>query len=996
MPNKKNTTPTNRLFGTRPLRSWRLWGLLFLLTYSLFGFVGAPYIIKSQLIAKTPDLLNRQLAINEVQVNPFLFSITMKGISLADPDHVELVGLDKLHVNFDTFSLFRWAWTFSEISFSNPRFNLRIDESGAPSFSNLIKKDDSISPKEAETEAQDTAMPRLVIQRFQVSGGQFNFEDNSIATPFKQLIDPINFNLIDFSTLPEREGPYRIYVKGPKGGEIRWQGDVSVNPLRSTGNLKLSALPLTTAWQYAQDNLKLALDSGLLSGSLNYNFHMDNIGPKFSASEVAIGLTAINIRDKNHKEPDITLPEIALSGGHFDLREQTIHIDEFSINGGAIDTFMNKEGQLHFATLFTPITTTDEDNNPPITQEVHSEKNDNTPWQFKLDRASINGLKFRFTDRTTEPAAEIRLSEINIALTDITNQTGDQFGLQANLKLNDEGLLNISGKVAALEPMADLTLDLTQLPLADFQAYLNQTTNMGLLSGHASLQSTLFYKESPQDADITLSGQLKITDFAVKNNLTRGKIISWKTLALDGINLELSPDKLDIDTLLLNQLNSRVVIAKNGETNIASLVKSDTNSSTPVPTKKIEEPSDPFPIAIKTVRLKNSVVSFVDNTVKPRFSSRFNKVNGVIKGLSSENLARANVDISGRVDEHSTLSITGKINPLSDNLYTDIKLKFSDYSMASLTPYTGRYIGNAIDKGRMSFDLNYRISNQELKGENKILLDQLTLGRNIKSADAVSLPIGLAIALLKNTKGIIDLDVPVKGNLDDPKFRLSGLVFKALGNVITKIATSPFKMLGKLAGGGDEMDKVLFIPGSVTLLPEHNKRLDTLGHALKERPQLLLEVRGQYDDKRDKLALRQQKLVARLNAIEVLPSTDTPLDTLDIATLEKDYATQAGVETMTLLKEKHTAATTEEAKEKEPEIINPATYKAAVVDSLIQLETVTNSELRDLARSRAATIRNHFVNTGGLSANRIFVLEAEADKSDTKEGVSTLFTLAAK
>jgi len=991
MSDKKNTKP-KRLFGTRPLRSWRLWGLLFLLTYSLFGFVGAPYIIKSQLIAKTPDLLNRQLTVNEVQVNPFLFSITMKGVSLFDPDQVELVGLDKLHVNFDTFSLFRWAWTFSEISFSNPRFNLRIDEFGAPSFADLIKENDSIDQKKTETAAEDTPIPRLVIQRFQVSGGQFNFEDHSIPTPFKQLINPINFNLLDFSTLPEREGPYRIYVKGPNGGEIRWQGDISVNPLRSTGNLKLSTLPLTTAWQYIQDDLRFSLDSGLFSGSLNYNFHMGNAGPEFSASEVAIGLTAIETRDKAHKEKNIELPEVMLSGGRFDLREQTIHIDEFAINGGEVDTFMDKEGKLHFEHLFTPITAT-ENNDSSTPQEIHSEENDSMPWQFVLDRASVNDLKVRFTDRSTEPHAEIRLSALNIALTDITNQTGDQFGLQASLKLNDEGLLNISGKVAALEPMADLTLDLTQLPLADFQPYLNQTTNMGLLSGHAALQSKLLYKESQKNADITLSGQLKITDFSAKNNLNRGEIISWKTLALDGINLELSPDKLDIDTLSLNQLNSRVVIAKNGEINITNLAKEDTSS--PDKTEENKEPDASFPITIKTVRLKSSVVSFVDNTVKPRFSSRFKKVNGVITGLSSENLARANVDISGRVDDHSTLSITGKINPLSENLYTDIKLKFTDYSMASLTPYTGRYIGNAIDKGRMSFELNYRISDKVLKGENKILLDQLTLGRKIKSADAVSLPIALAIALLKNTKGVIDLDVPVKGNLDDPKFHLSGLVFKALGNVIAKIATSPFKMLAKLAGGGDEMDKVLFIPGGVTLLPEHNQRLDTLSKALKERPQLLLEVRGQYDDKRDKLALQQQKLVARLNAIEVLSSTDTPLDTLNIAVLEKDYATQAGAAAMTLLKEKHTT-TTEETKEKESEIINPTTYKAAVVDSLIQLENVNNSELRDLARSRADTIRNHFVNTGGLSANRIFVLEAEADKSDSKEGVSTLFTLAAK
>lgn len=986
MSEKKDANPS-RFFGSRPLRSWRLWGLLFFFTYTLFGFIGAPYIIKSQLIAKTPELLNRQLSISEVHVNPFTFAITIQDLSLADLDDVELMGLEKLHVNFDTFSLFRWAWTFSDISFTQPRFNLRIDPSGTPSFADLINTDPPSTQENAET-----PLPRVVIQRFHVSGGQFNFEDQSIATPFKQLIDPINFNLMDFSTLPEKEGPYAIYVKVPGEGVIRWQGDISVNPLRSTGNLKLSSLPLTTAWQYAQDHLKFSLDSGLLSGELGYDFYMSDAGPEFFTDDLQIQVTEVEIQDPSHKKSILALPNISLSGGQFDLRQQTLSIAEFAIKGGDIDTFMDRDGNLHLAQLLTPIT----EETPPPAQDEAEQETEEKPWTFKLDRASIKAFNIRLIDRATEPHAEIRLTDTTIDLTDITNQAEDQFDLQASLTLNDKGSLKISGKVAALEPMADLALDITNIPLVDFQAYLNQTTNVDLLSGHASLQSQLFYKKSANDADITLTGQLKVKDFSAKNRLSEDQIISWKALALDDINLQLSPDKLDIDSVSLDQLNSRIIIAKNGDINVSSLAKTEEPTASPPPEKEKEadKTSDPFPISIGIVRLKNNTFSFVDNTVTPRFSSRFKKANGTIKGLSSDHFARADVDISGRIDDHAALLITGKINPLSEDLYTDLKLTFSDYSMAALTPYTGRYIGNAIDKGRMSFELNYHIAENKLTGENKILLDQFTLGRKIDSADALSLPVGLAIALLKDTRGMIDLDVPVKGDLDDPKFRLGGLIFKALANIITKIATSPFKMLSKLAGGGEDMDKVLFIPGELNLLPEQNKRLETLGNALKERPQLALEVRGQFNQ-RDKLILQQQKLIARLNATGDLPSADASLDTLTLRVLEKNYSAQAGEEAMNRLKSKHTK-TNEEAAEKEPIVMDPDQYKAAVLDSLMQLETVSDGELRDLARSRADTIRNHFVNKGGLEANRIFVLEAEADTSEEKEGVSTLFTLVAK
>ncbi len=1012
MPEEKKTNSTSkRLFGQRPLRSWRLWGLILLITYSLLGFLGAPYIIKSQLIKKTPELIDRQLSVNEVQLNPFALSLTIEGISLADLDDVELVGLDRLHVNFEASSLFRWAWTFSEISFSQPRFNLRIDESGAPSFADILKGDDATVPEQTkDTNTEDAAMPRLVIQLFQVSGGQFKFEDRSIATPYNQSIDPLNFKLVDFSTLPDKEGPYGIHVELPGGGLVRWQGEVSVNPLRSEGNLELSALPLNTAWRYVQDQLRFSLDSGSLSGKLDYNFYMGGSGPEFSANGIQLGLDSVAIRDKTHKENDLEFPKISLSGGRFNLRQQTVHFDEFAIEGGKIDTFMKDDGTLHLAELFTPLETTSsqktettveaEQTAQDVNDETENKSLKNTapektvPWLFELDRALINAFNIRFIDRTTEPDAEIRLDDISIAVTDITNQTDDRFGLNASLKLNDEGLLKITGEVGAIAPMADLSLDIKTLPLTDFQAYLNQATNIGLVSGNASLKGNFLFKESEKDANIKLSGQLGISDFVSENRMVGGKVASWKTLTLDGIDLKLQPNKLDIDSITLDRLHGRIAIAKDGEINVASLVKT---SDTPPPVKEetaAKQPAEPFPMSVGVVSLKNAAVSFTDSTVKPRFSSRLNKVKGSIKGLSSENLARADVDISGRIDDYATLLVTGQINPLSENLYTDLKLKFSNYDMVSLTPYTGRYIGNAIDKGRMSFDLNYLVSEKDLKGENKVLLNQFTLGKTIESKDAVNLPIGLAIALLKDTKGIIDIDVPVGGNLDDPEFRLSGMIFSALGNVITNIAASPFKMLAKLAGGGDDMDNVLFLPGGLELLPEHNKRLETLSKALMQRPQLLLEVRGQYDTKRDKFVLQKQKLHAQLKASEEAPPKDMPLDSLEVAVLEKHYIGKAGADAITALK-KENSKVEEGAAEDAPKVLDEPKYKTALLQSLITMQAVSDDELRDLARLRADTVRNHFVNVGGLDANRIFVLEAASDESDIKEGVVTQFMLTA-
>lgn len=973
------------------LRGWRLWTLIFVSIYALFGFFGIPYILKSQLIAQTPEFTKRQLAVEAVYFNPFTLSLTIEGISLADLDNVELVGLDRLHVNFDSFSLFRWAWTFSEISFINPRINLRIDEAGKPSFNDLIPTDDGVEPVEAEATDKAGAMPRLLIKFFQVSGGKFSFEDKSIATPYSQTINPLNFSLVDFSTLPEREGPYRIYVELPDGGKIRWQGEVAINPVRSQGNLQLIDLPLRTGWRYAQDKLKFSVDSGFLSGGLNYKFQMANAVPELTSSEIQFGLDKVEIRDKSLEAKSIALPKVSLTGGRFDLAQQLVHFDQFAIEGGNVDTFMDENGTLHLAELFAPLETEAAEQAPPKTQDDATEKESSKPWKIELDRAVINAFDFRYVDRNTDPDAEIRVDDITIAVTDITNQENDQFGLDARLKINDEGFFKVSGKVGAMPPMADLSLDIKTPPFADFQPYLNQTTNIGLVSGLATLKGKLNYAASEIDPDIVLVARLDIPDFAMENKKAAEKVASWKNLTLDGINLKLMPNQLDIDAVTLNQLKSNVAIAKNGEMNVATLVKAD---DTPPPVEEAKEPSEPFPISVGEVILKNNLVSFTDSTVSPRFSSQLNKLKGSIKGLSSENIARADVDLSARVDDYATLLVTGKINPLSEDLYTDIKLKFSDYNMVSLTPYTGKFIGKAVDKGKMSFDLKYRVSENDLKGENQLLLDQFTLGKKIKSKDAVNLPVGLAIALVKDTKGKIDIDVPVKGDLDDPKFKLSGVIFTALGNVITNIATSPFKALAKLAGG-ENMDHVQFIAGTTTLLPEHDKRLGTLSKALLQRPQLLLEVRGQYHVKSDKSVLQAKKLLAHLEKAKQAPAKGKTLDTVDVDILEETYSEQAGSDAITQLRAENSFVK-EGATKDAPKELDLVKYKPALLKSLVAIQKVNEDELRDLAKLRANAVRDQLVNVGGLNANRIFVLEPSIDQGDAKEGVSTQFTLTAK
>jgi len=983
----QNTTFFRRLFGSRPFKSWRLWGLMFLLTYALFGFFGVPYILKTQLIAKTPEFTDRTLSLQEVKFNPFALSLDMKGVSLADLDGVELAGLDEFSVNFEVESLFRWAWTFGEIRFAGPRFNLRIDESGQTSFADLLASEDDLSAADNMQNSQ-SELPRLVLHSFKVTDGQFMFEDRSIATPYQQNVSPISFELTDFSTLPEREGPYAIQATLPDGAAVRWQGEVSVNPIRSEGRVEIERFDITTAWRYAQDQLRFAVDGGLLAASTQYALSMSGAEVALSLSDIKLALTDTIIRDKLRNEPDITLPEVTLSGGQLDLGKQQVQLEQLAVAGGEINTFIDQQGEIDLARLFSPIEAPSSTQEQPPAEE--GQAGSESPWLIELNQVTVEALSVALSDQTTSPEAAMRVDGISIELSSISNQQDDRFTLASSMRINNEGRLALQGEVGAMPVMADLSLELTTFPLESTQPYLNAGTNLSLASGHAAFEGQLSYMKPQAPANLHLTGRVTVSDFAAGKRKTRGQVVAWTALTLDELALQMEPSRLDIKTITLDKLQGQIVVAKDQTLNVAGLAREGPAGAQREPELESGSAGEPFPITVGKVVLKRNEISFADHSVVPRFTSQLSQLEGTIKGLSSENIARADVKLNGKVDDYAQLKIAGQINPLSDELYTDLKIDFIDYDMASFTPYTGKFIGNAVDKGRMGLNLAYRVSEQELTGDNQILLDQFTLGRKIESEEATSLPVGLAIALLKDGQGRIDIDLPIRGNLDDPEFRFFHLIPPALLNLVTGIVSSPFKLLGKLAGGaGGELDNVVFQSGRYELAADQAERLNTLGKVLNQRPQLLLEVRGQYEPALDKSALQQQKLY---EALQVAASA--PIASLDLIQLETYYVGQTDVERLAAIKNGNSHLP-EGAKEGDPRVINLPAYRAALYKEAAALQPLIEDDLRDLALARANHVRNYLVENTGLAAERIFILEAAAVASKPGELIRTQFNLGA-
>ncbi|TCS37365.1 uncharacterized protein involved in outer membrane biogenesis [Paucimonas lemoignei] len=646
----------------------------------------------------------------------------------------------------------------------------------------------------------------------------------------------------------------------------------------------------------------------------------------------------------------------------------------------------------------------------------------NTPagYTMSVGRIGIENWEALLEDRSQAQPASSKLGSISLNMTDLSTAPSARSRIALKATANRNGQLALDGTLGIFPLHADLTLDMHEVDLLPVQPYVTDRINLQLsragLSGKGKLQL-----DQQKNGELAggFKGEVTLANVATVDKQSGSDFLRWKSLYFGGVDVNLQPLALTVEQVALSDFFARIIIDPSGRINLQDIVRShaedrrslteanarsagpqagQTAASAASPdagTAKAKAASSAVPemsgakagnattraqpvtpVKIGKLTLQGGRVRFTDNFIKPNYTANLMGLGGVVTGLSSNPESRATVNLRGQVNS-APLTVAGNINPLKGDLTMDLQAKVRDMELAPLSPYSGRYVGYGIEKGKLSFDVAYRIDKRKLTANNRLILDQLTFGDKIDNAGAASLPVHLAVALLRDRNGVIDLNLPIEGSLDEPQFSIGAIIVKVIVNTITKAVTAPFTLLGSLFGGGEELSYLEFTPGRATIAAEGDDKLKALAKALTERPALKLEITAHTGTEAEIEGMKRAAILRKVRALKQKNLAD-----------RGQPVPEGGVE---VKPEEYPALLAKVYKgEKFPKPRNMIGLQkdlpAAEMEKLMMANTpIDEDDLTALGNRRAQAVKDWLLKNGQVPGERVFIL---ATKTATQEAKS--------
>lgn len=802
-----------------------------------------PNWVERNLSEQLSKKLGVTITMDKVTTDAFEGILHIYNLKVLDQDK-PLIGFKELHLDYSWLSIFSPTWLIEDARLVGPEIYVQLSPEGKL---NLLKMLPAPS-------AEKTEGPRWHVNSLSISDGMLDFRDDRVAPARAFKLTPWAFSLKDIGT-DSANGQAELHGDLNGGARLDWVGTINLQPLQSKGRLQLQRLDLPDLMRWAPADLPVRLTDGRFSIDLDYDALLD---PEVSVTLKKSGIALDRLKLQVAGEPLASLDELRVNGIDVAYPAARWGVDSIRVSGGEFQLIRERDGQLRLQKALASL---------PKHKEVPAAKNAEKPlvWAGSLKSADVSDIKVRFSDASTTPTTQLSLGPLSLKAVPAVQNGQDTLSLDLKTPINEQGSFSVNGRVgmpsvrpdgSSAEPFFKGRIEAADINLDALDGYVRQAAQVHLDSGKLGLQGDAAWQPGAQPL-WSWNGDIRLSALQVSDARDNSRLISADAIAASELSVQGEPNRVRLANLLLDKVFIRAGLRPDGQFNLSTLGKSTAASAPAAPAgKPAAAGNSDWPLRLDNLVLRNGTMLFMDQTQKPAFTQAIRQFNGRISGIEMPGNKPAAIDLKGEMPPLGKLAIKGSVTP-SDALAMDLALQGSDIDLSGLSPYAGRYAGYRIDKGRLDTQLHYSIQQRQLKAENKILLKEFTWGQSVDSPDATGLPVRLATALLKDVSGNIDIDLPLSGSLDDPQFRVWPLVWQTLGNLITRAAAAPFKLLGSLVGGGgdDDVSQIGFATGSSTLDATASERIGKLAGALKARPGLQLEVRGLNDPEADKAAL---------------------------------------------------------------------------------------------------------------------------------------------
>jgi len=1005
----------------RPARRWRRLAIGVAVAVALYGVIAGlivPPLAKKSIATKVGERIGRSVAIDDLSFNPFTLNATMKGFRILEADRATtFASFDHLDINGSITSIYRLAPVADEVTLSGLKVNLVRDGETHYNLSDILGRLAAAPAK------KDESKPEFSLSNIRLKNARIDFDDRPKGT--KHQVTEIDIAIPFISNLPTHLKEYvqPKFSANVNGTPLHLSGETLPfeNSLRTHVKVDLDALEIHRYVAYSPAELPLKVDAGKLDAHLSVRFtqaagknpSVDVAGKLAlhdfqvsSAEQGAIGslgtveadiasfdpfagtvhVNSVRVADANALKGAWRVPLTEVRDVRVDVPNKTVSVATLASSDGVISLQRQRDGSIELP-LRPAAKTPGADAASPA-------------WNAALGKLSLAGYRITLADASVKPAVTHRVTLTQLEANDFSTEKGSKSTVTARLGIDKGGSVEVASTVG-LDPVAvSAKIDARRIDLVPFRSYVDLFATVALKSANASARGTLNMSGEGNALRIAYSGSAEIANVASIDTAAREDLLNWDSVKATGVGFKWSHDEaleLAVAQIAVNKAYSRVVVLPDGKINLQQLKFA--TASDPAAVAAPAEPAKPRNVRIDRVTFADSRLNFTDHFIKPNYTADVGELNGSVTGLSSDPAARGVVDLKGSYDQTSPVVIAGTINPLSGNLFLDIGAKGKDIELPKLSAYSARYAGYGITQGRLTLDVKYHVEDGTLQGRNVILLDQLTFGEKVEGPEATKLPVLFAVNLLKDSKGQINLELPISGSLEDPQFEIGALITQVVGNLLKKAITSPFSLLTAAMGGGaaagtagasgagagDDLAYVEFAPGRDEIGEAGQKKLERVSKALLDRPAIKIDLAPRFDKQQDLAALKRAALQARLKAVKgaELQEGEYPRYLKVLFDREKPPLAPA--------REAPAPDAKDGAKEKAaPKELTVAEMEALLLDRIV----VGDEELRALGVRRAEQVKGYLVGKGQLPAERVLVASAPAEApADGKARMSVDFTL---